>query len=303
MKTALVTGAAGFIGRSLVKELVNQGVYVYAVLRPNSKNTYKNFNQNLVSVIECDIAHLSDLPNKINQKIDVFYHLAWEGSAGSKRSDVLLQLNNIEYTINAVEIAKTLGCIKFVGAGSIMEKETIIATETQTCKLGTGYIYGAAKFTAHSMSKAIAAKIGIDHLWPMITNAYGEGEVSPRFINTTIKKMINHEPLEFTSATQNYDFVYISDVSRAFYLIGEKGKPFCEYLIGSSNAQPLKEFILSMQKQLAPNQKLLFGDIPFTGINLPLETFSCLEIEKDVGFKPLVSFVEGIELTHNWLLR
>ena len=42
---------------------------------------------------------------------------------------------------------------------------------------------------------------------------------------------------------QNYDFVYIDDVARAFRLIGEKGKPFHEYVIGSGNAKPLKNFL------------------------------------------------------------
>ena len=58
---------------------------------------------------------------------------------------------------------------------------------------------------------------------------------------------------QFTAGTQNYDFVYIDDVARAFRLIGEKGKPFHEYLIGSSTARPLKEFLLEMK---APSPRI-----------------------------------------------
>ena len=163
--------------------------------------------------------------------------------------------------------------MRFVCAGSIMEYEVEQAVHTQGNKPGMTYIYGMGKHIAHCMCKSVAAEIGIELVWPMITNAYGAGELSPRFVNTTIRKIINGEALQFTAATQNYDFVYISDVARAFYLIARDGKPFFEYIIGSGHARPLKEFILEMQRELAPEAVPLFGDILFTGTDMPLDTF------------------------------
>jgi len=162
-------------------------------------------------------------------------------------------------------------------------------------------IYGMGKHNAHSMCKSVAVNISIDLLWPMITNAYGVGQLSPRFVNTTLRKIINGEPLQFTIATQNYDFVYVTDVAKAFYLVSEKGKPFCEYMIGSGNARPLKEFILEMQHSCAPNAVPIFGDIPFTGTNMPLSTFDITAISQDCGFKSEVSFAEGTQRTKEWL--
>ena len=145
------------------------------------------------------------------------------------------------------------------------------------------------------------AQIGIDLRWAKITNAYGAGELSPRFVNTTIRKIINDEPLQFTSGTQNYDFVYIDDVARAFYLIGENGKPFCHYLIGSSDAKPLREFVLEMKAALAPDKEFVFGDVPFTGVNMPLSDFDCSITEKDTGFRATIPFGEGVKKTMDWI--
>ena len=210
-------------------------------------------------------------------------------------------MKNALTTVECVKAAKELGCTRFVCAGSIMEYEVEAAVHTQESRPGMGYIYGMGKHIAHCMSKAVAANIGIDLVWPMITNAYGAGELSPRFVNTTIRKIINNEPLQFTAATQNYDFVYVTDVANAFYLIAKNGKPFCEYMIGSGNAKPLKEFIYEMQQALAPDTVPLFGDVPFTGTNMPLETFSTENTEKDTGFKPAFSFAEGTKMTMDWL--
>ena len=114
-------------------------------------------------------------------------------------------------------------------------------------------------------------------------------------------KIIDGEPLRFTAATQNYDFVYVTDVAKAFYLIAKNGKPFCEYMIGSGNARPLKEFIIEMQQALAPDAVPLFGDVPFTGTNMPLSVFGTEETEKDTGFKAEIGFAEGTRRTMEWL--
>lgn len=113
--------------------------------------------------------------------------------------------------------------------------------------------------------------------------------------------MVKHRNLR--QGTQNYDFVYIDDVARAFYLIGKNGKPFNEYLIGSSNAKPLKEFLLEMKAAIAPDLDFIFGDIPFTGINLPLEKYDCSKTETDTGFKAKISFGEGCKKTMEWLKK
>ena len=182
-----------------------------------------------------------------------------------------------------------------------MEKETYTAVYTQESKPGLPYIYGAGKLIARSICKPIANSLDIDLCWAVITNAYGAGEFSPRFVNSTIRKIIAGEPLQFTAATQNYDFIYIDDVARAFEAIGEYGIANKEYTIGSGNARPLKEFILEMQNELAPEAKPIFGDVPFTGVNMPLEPFDTTDIETDCHFKPEISFAEGTRLTMEWI--
>ena len=283
----------------MVRELVANGIEVIALdLEGNNGNLLQD---SLVKFYSFDLANAFELKERLDEKdIDVFYHFAWAGSAGVARADVELQLNNAKWTVDCLRLAKELGCNRFVNAGSIMELETIAAAYKAENKPGLGYIYGSGKLVAHTMCKSVAADIDIELVWAMITNAYGVGERSPRMVNTTIQKCIRGEVPQFTAGTQNYDFVYIDDVARAFRLIGENGKPFCEYLIGSSNAKPLKEFLLEMKASIAPNLDFVFGDIPFTGVNQPLEDFDCSKTESDTGFKAEVSFGEGCRRTYNW---
>lgn len=302
MNTAVITGANGFIGNALTRELLSHGVHVIAITR-DGRLTGANEGSG-AEVLHCEMEQISRIADIIrDHEIDVFYHLAWEGSAGPARSNTDLQLQNVKWTVEALKTAKLLKCKRFVCAGSIMEDEALAAALTNGNKPGPGYIYGCGKLAAHIMCKSVAAEIGIDLIWTKITNAYGEGEKSLRFINTTIKKIINDMPLHFTTAHQNYDFVYIADVARAFYLIGEKGRTFCDYTIGSSHPKPLKEFIIDMLNALDYDKEPFFGEIPFTGVNLPLDVFDCSMTEKDTGFKAETAFCDGIKITRDWMVK
>lgn len=304
MKKAIITGANGFIGQALTQELSRNKIKVYAIIRNSQSDITKIENLSNVTIIYCDLQHISDIEEIISDRdIDVFFHLAWEGSSGSARTDSVLQLKNVQWAIDCVNLAKRMNCKKIVCTGSICEKESIASINIQGDYLPLSYIYGSAKLTAHCMCSAVAGNIGIPLLWPIITNAYGIGEYSPRFINSTIRKMLNKEQLSFTKATQNYDFVYISDIARALFLIGAKGKPFHEYLIGSSHPRPLKDYINIMGSIINPNQKLKFGDIVFLGKSLPIETYDCSQIKKDTGFEASIPFAEGIKMTAEWMKK
>lgn len=302
MKKVIVSGANGFVGGALVRELTAHGIEVIALDMEGHADNLPD--SPLVTFYPFDLAKAAEAEQVIKEwDADTFFHFAWAGSAGPARADTALQLQNAQWTVDCLRLAKKLGCQRFVNAGSIMETETIKAVFQAGNRPGLGYIYGSGKLVAHTMCKSVAADIGIDLVWAMITNAYGVGERSPRMVNTTIQKCIRGEAPQFTAGTQNYDFVYIDDVARAFRLIGENGKPFCEYLIGSSQAKPLKEFLLEMKEAIAPDLDFIFGDIPFTGVNLPLEDFDCSVTEKDTGFKAEISFAEGCRRTRDWWVK
>lgn len=225
MKNVIITGADGFVGSNTTEYFLSQGISVLALdinekphrLKRDSKLTY----------MQCDVTDATMLLDSIEQvKYDTFIHFAWAGSAGVERSDYNLQLQNALNTVECMKIAKKLGCRRFICAGSIMEYEVEAVVHAQGSQPSMAYIYVTWESISRMvfLCKAVAADIGIELVWPMITNAYGVGEFSPRFVNSTLRKIIHNEPLQFTSGIQNYDFVYITDVARAFFLIAEHGR-------------------------------------------------------------------------------
>lgn len=300
MDSVIISGADGFLGSYTADYFLKQGVRVTALdlydepkrLKPKDRLAYAR----------CDITDSKEMFSLLDGgNYDTFIHFAWSGASGPDRMNYRLQMQNAFHAVEILKTARKLGCSRFLCAGSIMEYEAEAAVHAQGAKPGTGYLYGLGKYAAHCMCKMAAADTGIDLIWPVITNAYGVGEMSPRMLNTAIRKMINHEPLQFTSAVQNYDFIYVTDAAKAIYLIASKGHPFCEYIVGSGKARPLREFLTELRNELAPECELRFGDLPFTGTNLPLSVFDTAAVRQDCGFEPEVPFAEGTRMTIEWL--
>lgn len=299
MKSAVVTGAGGFLGRALVSELRRHGIRVLAVTRTPGQ---LSDDPGIIEVTPED-GRFDRLAALADETWEVFYHLAWRGSAGAARRDPDLQLACVLDTAQAVQAAKDLGCGLFIGAGSIMEREIFAACAEPSARPGGAHIYSAAKLAAHQMSRCLASDLGLGHIWAVITNAYGEGEGknSPRLVNATLRKLLRGETPRFTQATQYYDFLHVEDAARAFRLLGERGKPFHEYTLGSGGARPLRDYLETLCRIATPDIEPVFGALPSGGASLPPEAFDASALMRDTGFLPQISFEEGISRTLAWL--
>lgn len=301
IRKAIVTGANGFIGTALCKELCNQGIKVIAIVRNEQENIDNICNLVGIRIVYCDLSQFGKLDEIIcDRDIDVIYHLAWVGSAGPLRGDSDIQMNNVKYTCDTVKACKAMNCTKFVFASSIMEYEieTLMATDLTP---GINTLYSSAKVAADYMARTIAGSLGIEYIRAVISNIYGPGESSPRLINTSIRKLLNGNHCAFSAGEQTYDFIYITDAAKAFVAIGNKGISNKTYYIGSLNPRPLKEFLIALRDQVDPSVEIGIGEIPFNGVSLTYNEFDINAVKNDTGFIPSVDFVTGIQKTIAWI--
>lgn len=302
MKSVIVTGANGFVGCALVKELLSRNIKVCAVVRNN--RTDRLPNHPLLKIVSCEMDNIGDLYKLIKpEQYEVFYHLAWAGSTGNDRSDYSLQLMNTKWSLDSVNAASLCGCKTFVGAGSLAEFDVNAYTPTDGAKPNSVSHYGTAKIATHYMTKAECNKVGINHLWAYLTNTFGIGNFTSNFVNFAAKLMITGQPANFTPAEQPYDFLYVSDTAYGLYCIGKSGKNNNSYYIGSLQHRRLKEYIELIRNAINPYIIINFGVIPFNGVIQPDSTFDCSKIVRDTGFKPAISFEEGLRITIPWIRK
>ncbi len=298
MKKALVTGANGFIGSLLVEELLKKGIEVIAV----GHNGHNNRVSSLARFVSLDMHDFREFADKIpDRDIDVVFHMAWAGSSGEARGDYALQLDNVKCTCDMLKISAEMGIKRFVGAGTLAQMDCMAYIGENGSSPNTVSCYGSAKIAAQYMSKAIANSLGVEHIWCFISNIYGIGDTTNNFINFACKKMLNGEHASFTAGEQIYDFVYITDAIRGLYLCAKNGKPNNSYYIGSGKPRKLKEFIKTIRDNIDTKIPLYLGEIPFNGVSLPIEKFSCEQIKNDTGYLSETDFEDGIRITIKWL--
>ena len=88
MKKAIVTGANGFVGTAICKELSRQGTEVIAIIKDENENISQIKDLTGLRIVYCDLSEFKDLGNIISDRdIDVMYHMAWVGCSGSVRGD------------------------------------------------------------------------------------------------------------------------------------------------------------------------------------------------------------------------
>lgn len=294
MKNVLVTGANGFLGKNLLRELLSQNKQVFAVC--NSLDAEFSSNKN-IKWIKPRGRNPLELENELRDKcISCIYHLAWSGTSGENRANYNIQIDNIKLACDYVILSSKIDCKRFIYASSINEIETYEYLQMNNIQPGGGYIYGSAKLAAHLMAEVVAKQNMIDFIPCLITNIYGAGEKSARLINDSVRKLHNGKHCSFSAGNQTYDFIYITDAVNAIISVGEKGKAFNQYYIGSDNPRPLKDFLLEMKSVVAPESEIGLGDLPFYGKNIDYSQFDIKKVEKDTGYHNKISFVKGINL-------
>jgi len=300
---AIVTGASGFLGSALCKELSDEGYEIIAIVHNSKSNISSIENIKGVNIFynifEDDYSRNVLIENE-KGKVDVFFHFAWAGTSGSLRGDYETQVNNIITSCKAVDFCKEIECGTFVFASSIMEDEIHNLMKTEITP-SINSLYSISKIASDYMVRTVAGLHNIKFISAKISNIYGPGETSARLINSTIRKLIKGEHCSFSLGYQMYDFIYITDAAKAFVAISRKGINNRTYYIGSLEPKPLRDFLCSIRDIIAPKVEIGLGELPNSNGSIDYSQIDIFAVKKDTGFIPSIDFEQGIILTYNWI--
>ena len=292
MQTAVVNGSLGSIGLALVDRLLKKGVQVYAAAFPGDPRISRIPDGAVV--LPCDMRQIEQLADRIPEPVDAFFHLAWAGTIGPGRDDMLLQTENIRCAIAAAQTAKTLGCQVFVGVGSQAEHGRIEGkiTPDAPCFPTTGY--GMAKLCAGQMTRSVCRQLGIRHEWARVLSVYGVNDGPLSVISILLDKLFKGEKPALTAGAQLWDYLYVDDAAEALIAMGERGKDGAVYPVGSGQARPLHEYFELLRDAVNPKLPLGLGELPYPPNQVMHLQADITELTRDTGFKPTVPFEEGI---------
>lgn len=294
MNKVIVTGANGFIGSSLIKKLVCNGISVVALDITFAISRLPE--SDLIEKIEVKLDNADEMLSKIPAgSYDAFYHFAWQGVNGADKADPTVQLKNCQMTINCATVAKALNCKKLLCAGTIAEQATNSLPNLE--KTSGGMMYGVAKHCTHLMLENYCKNIGQDFVWMQFSNIYGPSNKTGNLVSYTISELMKGNEATFGPAMQPYDFIYVEDLIEAVYRLGVNETVRNCYFIGSGEPRILKDYLLEIGREYGHEEQIKIGVRPDDGIVYTMDMFDTSKLKKDIGEYISKNFTEGIRYT------
>lgn len=220
----LVTGADGFIGSWIAKELVGQGADVFTIVRDIKKrNNLDVLNlRGKVSIIHGDLANF-DVCNRIfkEYEIGVCFHIAAQAIVGIANESPLSTFeSNIKGTWNILDAARLSKFVRGIVAASSdkaygVQKKLPYTEESPLLGL---YPYDASKACADILSRSYFKTYGLPVAVTRNANTYGGADLNfSRLIPDTIRSVINiKQPIIRSDGSPERDYMYIKDAVNAY---------------------------------------------------------------------------------------
>jgi len=216
----LVTGGAGFIGSHLSEELVKKGCEVVIIDNLHTGNE-KNIEQ-IRDKVEFIKADAGKARSAIKGKIDVIFHLGIYSSSPMYKENPLLVAKAIEDAINLLEFAKEQDA-KFILASTSSIYNGLPLPWREDMKPRVSDYYTEARYCIERLLELYNKLYGLRGVVLRLFSVYGPREESKGRYANVISQFIwamlkDEQPVIYGDGEQTRDFIYVSDVVRAFLL-------------------------------------------------------------------------------------
>lgn len=253
MKT-FVTGATGFTGSHLVRQLLEQGHSVKALVRPNSNNKTRLSGLD-IEFVEGDLTDLELLRSHLAD-IDWVFHTAAFVELGLV-DDALMDRTNVDGTRTILEAAKSANLSKFVYCSTIgvygdTQGQTIDETFQRTQK-NFSSAYDRTKYTAQQLVNR-AADQGLAAVSVMPSGIFGPDD--PHF-GPVIDNFIKGKLTVWAGGDRITGIVHVDDLVDAMIRAAEKSPPGEHYIISAGDLTTREMFaILGDAAGVAPPREI-----------------------------------------------
>jgi dTDP-glucose 4,6-dehydratase len=308
----LVTGGAGFIGSNFVRHLL--------LARPDvkiinfDKLTYAGNPESLADIasdarysfVRGDIANAKAVDEIFQSGLDAIINFAAETHVDRSIEDASPFLRtNILGTHCLLEAARRFRLPRFIHISTDEVYGSAPAGEsfTEETHLAPRSPYAASKASADHLVSAYTNTFGISAVVLRCTNNYGPFQFPEKLIPLMIANARENKHLPiYGDGLQERDWLFVEDYCRAIALTLDHAKSGSIYNVSAGSPQPNLKIVRTILSHLGKTESLIqyVQDRPGHDRRYALDSS---KIQRELGWKPQVSFEEGIRCTIDWYVQ
>ena len=306
MKNFLVTGGAGFIGSNICRKLISQGCFVRVI--DNLLTGKKSNLSDIINEIEFIEADMGDenIARTAMKDIDVVLHQgALPSVPKSIDNPAATHKHCVDATFTLLLAARDAGIKRFVyAASSSAYGDTPTLPKIETMLTTPLSPYAAAKLAGEYYCSVFYRSFGLETVSLRYFNVFGPYQdptsqyaaAIPAFVTSILK---DEPPTIYGDGEQSRDFTYIDNVVEANLLAARTEQTAGEVInIACGQRVTVNEIIDMINDLVGKNVKPKYvdsrpGDVKHSLADITLAA-------KLIGFKPKVSFREGLRLAIDW---
>ena len=309
-KSVFVTGADGFVGSWVAKQLVDESADVTILVRDLKPEMGFDFHglRGKVNIVQGDLVDLQAQQRAMNEYgVDTVFHIAAQAIVGiANKSPLSTFESNIKGTWNIMEAAKMEGVKRVVVASS--DKAYGVQKQlpyTEESPLHGLYPYDASKAAADIIARSYAVTYGMNVAVTRNANTYGGGDMNfSRIIPDAMKHILQGKAFEIRSdGKAERDYMYVKDAAAAYLLLAENlhRKEVQGQAFNFGTERPLSVVELFNKIAIACGKpKAEFKVLGTARNEIDRQYLASAKAKKVIGWQPKYSLEEGLKETVLW---
>ena len=255
-----VTGASGFIGAYVLRELLSQGHELTCLKRPTS-----NLSSLGTAAEQVHWANTDEDWQTIFRDFhpEAVINLAWDGVSSADRVIWQKQVPNINFQQELLNLSAECAVRKFIGIGSQSEYGDFEGVIDENFPVNPKTAYAASKLACQDLLKCFCEINHIEWYWFREFPLFGPGESDRWLIPSLIKAMCTKDSMDLTPGEQLLPYLYVGECAKAIVSPLQTGDKSGIYNVCADNPRPLKELVTMIKDKVNPAFKLNFGALPY----------------------------------------
>ena len=307
----LVTGGAGFIGSCFVRHIINKypdykvinlDALTYCGNLENLRDIENHPNYSFVHGNICD----RKLARELVSEVDCIVNFAAESHVDNsiKHPEIFIE-TNVQGTLNLLQAAKEIGVERYLQVSTDEVYGTLDKTGYfyETTPLAPNSPYSASKASADMLVRAYYETYKLPVLTTRCSNNYGPYQYPEKLIPFFISKLLRGEKVPVYGDGLNVrDWLYVYDHCAAIDTVLHRGKVGEIYNVGGHNEKTNLEITKLILEAMGKDE----SSIQYVEDRLGHDrryAISNDKISSELGWKPSVTFEQGIKLTIDWYLN